>query len=76
MKIRCFGLEKIFFLFNICKQNVGKIVFFGLEFIENKGFVKIAWENEQFSSVKHKKFNKSNFLFYIYCIFRKVGYNE
>lgn len=51
-------------------------MFFGLEFIENKGFVKIAWENEQFSSVKHKKFNKSNFLFYIYCIFQKVGYNE
>ena len=40
-----------------------------MEFIENKGFVKTARENEQFSSVKHKKFNKSNFLFYIYCIF-------
>ena len=47
-----------------------------LEFIEIKAFVKNARKNKQFSFGKHKKFNKSNFLFYIYCIFRKVGYNE
>ena len=73
---RFLGLDKIFFLFNICKQNFCKTMVYRVKSIEIKAMVKNVRKIKQFSLEHHKKFNKSNFLFYIYCFFGKVSYNE
>ena len=47
-----------------------------MESLEIKAMDKNVQKSEQFFDGKYKKFNKSNFLFYTYCISMKKVYNN
>ena len=71
-----FGLENIFFRFNIGKQNGSKADRKDGKSIENSVLPKNAPKNEPVFSEIGKKFNKSNFLFDNTCISEQTRYNK
>jgi hypothetical protein len=71
-----FGLYNILSEFNICKQKCENDSILGDKSIEIKGIMQNAPKTEQFFILYREKFNKSNFLFYRYCILVKKDYNK
>jgi hypothetical protein len=71
-----FGLYNILSEFNICKQKCKNDLILNKKSLEIKGIVQNAPKMKQFFVLYREKFNKSNFLFYRYCILVKKDYNE
>ena len=71
-----FGLYNILSEFNICKQKYINDLISCKKSLEIKGIIQNAPKTEQFFILYREKFNKSNFLFYRYCILVKKDYNE